>query len=309
MLTSFFSKSNPINYLISGILLCLGYFLAVITSETEMITTVLVLEHIFYLGLAVFMMLLLDFVIRKNDLNRQNTYGIVIFSGFLIFFPAAFLNRELLATNMFLLLALRRILSLHTDKNVEKKILDAALWISLAALFYFYALLFFIVLYYAILQRSQASYRYFVIPVLGFFGVFMLANTYYLLTEDSLIWLLQWQKPIGMDFSVYNEISLLIPTAIFGTFLIWTSTHRLLKLKTVSRKDRPNYFLMLVVLLICLFLGMSTPEKSGAEVIFMLGPLAIVTASYLERLDEFLFKELLLWGIVVLPLVLFLFVR
>jgi hypothetical protein len=308
MLTSFFSKSNPINYLLSGILLFVGYFFAVISSDAGTIGLVQVLEHIFFFGLSIFVMLLLDFVIRKNDLNRQNTYGIIIFSGFLVFFPEVFLNRVLFVSNMLLLLALRRILSLHSEKNTEKKILDAALWISLAALVYFYAILFFLVLYYAIFQRSQVNYRHFVIPVLGFTGVFLIATTYYLLTEDSLLWLQNWKSAISLDFSAYNTMSLLVPAAIMGTLVLWTSTNRLLKIKSVSRKDRPNYFLMLIVLGICLLITATTPLKSGAEVVFILGPLSIVTAGYLERLEEFLFKEILLWGVIVFPVALYIFI-
>jgi hypothetical protein len=46
-----------------------------------------------------------------------------------------------------------------------------------------------------------------------------------------------------------------------------------------------------------------SPEKTGGEVIFIFGPLGIITANYLETKKDFWFKEVLLWLVVLLPII------
>jgi hypothetical protein len=305
MLTSFFNKSNPINYIIVGILIVLGYGAGIISFETEMFTLQLGVKHLLFMGVSIFMMLLLDFIIRKNNLTKQNTYGIFIFSGFLLYFPISLQGHGILIANVFLLLALRRILSLHSEKNTGKKILDASVWITMASFFYFYSLLLFIVIYIILFKRPQNNYRNYFIPLLGFSAIFIIATTYYLLKENSFQWFYSWQTEIAVNFEAYNSFSLLIPTSILLTFILWTGLHRIFSTSTISRKERPKYLLMLYILIITIFISLASPVKTGAELLFIISPLAIITANYIENIKEVLFKELLLWLIAGIPIVLF----
>lgn len=305
MLTSFFNKSNPINYIIVGILIVLGYGAGMVSFETEVLTMQLVVKHLLFMVGSIFVMLLLDFIIRKNNLTKQNTYGIFIFAGFLLYFPIGLQAHGILISNVLLLFALRRILSLHSEKNTEKKILDASVWITLASFFYFYSIFLFIAIYLVLFKRPQNNYRNYFIPLLGLSAIFMLATTYHFLKEDSFQWFYSWQTEIAVDFEAYNSFSLLIPTSILATFIIWAGLHRIFSTTKISRKERPNYLLMLYILIITVFISLASPAKTGAELLFILPPLAIITANYVENINELLFKELLLWLIAGIPVVLF----
>mgnify|MGYP000204814372 CR=1 FL=1 len=305
MLTSFFGKSNPINYLLLGILIFAAFILKIFLVENTTIDLASMLEH-FVLGVLMgFSMLLLDFIVRKNNLTKNNTYGIFLFTCFLVSFPAVFLNSTIILTNIFLLMALRKILSFRTSKNMEKKILDASLWISFASFFYFWSLLFFFVLYFALVRKSNTNYKQLLIPIVGFLGMFVLATSFYFLTTDSFDWFFIWQSPLGFDFSAYNFGGLLLPTAVIATFLIWAGVFRFFKLGAMQKREKPNAIIILITVITAVFIGLASPQKTETEVFFVLAPLAILTANYIENIEEFWFKEVLLWLAVLLPTIVF----
>lgn len=309
MLTSFFSKSNPINYLIIAILLSIGYIYGGVATTEVSLTVSSVLEHLMFMIVVVFSMLLLDFVIRKNQLTKQNTFAILLFGCFFWMFPVIFTAQMALLANLFLLLAFRRIVTLHSDRNNEKKILDASIYITIASFFYFWSLLYFVVLFIAIFRKPETTFKQLLIPVVGFATVFILATTIFFLTQDSFEWFYTWKTAISFDFSAYNSRTILFPLAVLLTLILWTAVYRIIRVNAAASKERPNYILMLVILVVTLFIALAGPVKTGAELVFVLGPTAIIATNYLERIgvsatgegEEIWFKEILLWLLVLLP--------
>ena len=313
MLTSFFGKSNPINYLILGVFIIAGYLLGAISHSEIFITPSLLLTHSAFVIFSVLIMLLLDFIIRKNHLTQNNTYAIFFFTCFLTMLPIIFLQHKIILANAFLLLALRRLMSLRSDKNSEKKILDASIWITLASLFYFWSLLFFVPLWIAIVQKPNSTYKQMLVPITGFLAVFVINTAYQMLATDTFSWFLNWKDEVGFDFSAYNSAAILVPVTIMLAFYIWTAVYRILRISKLSLKERPNHLLLLYVSITTLFIALGAPEKTGAELFFIMAPVAIVSANYIESpekeqyrekdMAEFWFKEIMLWLVVILPFV------
>jgi hypothetical protein len=305
MLTSFFGKSNPINYLIIAVLILVGYFASIFKLEKNGLEWSLWLENIGFAIVSVFLMLLLDFIIRKNNLTKNNTFGILLFSCFLLAFPPIFLSHYVLIASLFLFLALRRILSFRTEKDIEKKILDASIWITFASFFYFWSLLFFLILYFAMVQRRDINYKQLLIPIVGFAVTFILAVCYYLLVSDSVIWLTTWRVETSFDFSSYNQIRILLPITVIIALLVWAGIARFGSLASLQKKDRPNAIVILFSAVVSMVIALASPEKTGAEALFTFGPLVIIITNYIEIKKEFWFKELLLWLVVLLPIIVF----
>ncbi|CAM3342877.1 DUF6427 family protein [Aequorivita lipolytica] len=313
MLTSFFGKSNPINYLLLGVFIIAGYLLGAISHSEIFITPSLLVLHLAFIIISVLSMLLLDFIIRKNHLTKNNTYAILFFTCFLVMLPVAFLQHTMLLANIFLLLALRRIMSLQSDKNSERKIFDASLWISVASLFHFWSLLFFIPLWIAIVQKPNSNYKQMLVPFTGFFAVIIINTAYQLVTSDGFSWFLNWKDDVSFDFSAYNSASILVPVTIILALYIWTSVHRILKISALPLKEKSSHLLLLYVSITALFITLGASEKTGAEVLFILAPVAIISANYIESSNteiyrekdptEFWFKETMLWIVVLLPFV------
>lgn len=313
MLTSFFGKSSPINYLILAVFIAAGYLIGAISGFSDLITPSFLFSHGFFIMVSVFSMLLFDFIIRKNHLTKNNTYAILFFACFMVMLPVIFLQHNILLGNIFLILALRRIMSLRSDKNSERKIFDASFWIVVASLFYFWSLLFFVPLYIAIIQKPNSDYKQMLIPFTGFLAVMLLNTAFQLLVTDTFMWLYEWKDSISLDFSRYNSASLLVPITVILAFYIWTGIYRLSSLSAVSLKEKSNYLLMFYVSLTYFFIALAGPEKTGAEVLFILAPISIMIANYIENFEtkrygerdavEFWFKESMLWLVVILPVV------
>lgn len=312
MLTSFFGKSAPINYVLVGAFIFIGYFFGALSGSEFIINYSLAFENTIFIGLFIFSMLLLDFVIRKNSLTRQNTFAIVFFASFMVMLPVVFFARDIFLANFFILLAMRRIMSLRSGTNTEKKILDASIYITVASFFAFYSFILVVALVLALLRTPNASYKHLLIPIIGFFAIFSINTSIQFLFNGDFSWFYNWHQSASFDFSAYHSPVIFIPVAVLGAFLIWTVTHRLQHLSQVPLKDRPNYRLLIIIVACAAFIIILSPEKTGAELLFIFAPLSIMITNYMETLStsesvsqkfEFWFKESLLWLVLVLAVV------
>ncbi len=312
MLTSFFGKSNPINYVLLSIVLFVGFLSALFkglipfSSSSE----ILIASGLFLL--LVFGLLLLDFVIRKNNLTGQNTFGILIFTLFIIQLPMIYESPNIIWATLFLMLASRRFLSLKSEKNIEKKIFDAAVYIAIAGLFFPWCWLFFIVLFFAILWNTTLETRFFIIPIVGVLIVFILKTTYHYLIDNSFDWFFMQRGISSFNFGGYNHLGILISSLLIGLFILWMGSMRLARIPALPKKERSNAWLIGISLVTTIFIAVLGDIKTGAELLLPLFPLAIISANYIEKNEgagpvepfDFWFKELLMWLIVIISVVL-----
>jgi len=315
MLTSFFGKSSPVNYLLLGIFIIIAAVIAIFSSEIHDITELVVAKYSFVILGSVFSMLLLDFIIRKNELTMGNTYAVFLFSCFLVSFPMIFLEPKLICATILILFAQRRIFSLASEKNRSKKILDAALYITLASLFYFPSIGFLLFLFFVILKYSAFHIKMLLVVLVGVLLAAVLTATYSLLVNDSVDWVFSWFQPVSFDFSSYNNLNVLLPVTIITSITIWTGLHKLYKLPSLPKKERSKATLALMLMLISVAVTAASPSKTGAEALFMLPALAVLSANYIayrkqeahpsDAKTTFWFKELLLWSALLLSFLAF----
>ncbi|WAC01101.1 hypothetical protein N7U66_13085 [Lacinutrix neustonica] len=137
MIASIFSKSKPINFLIVFIITVIAV-LAALYSDSESEITALNLFKVLpvFIG-CYFSILLLDFIVSKNSLSQKSNYEVLLFSVFVTAIPQLFLHPHLVFSNLIILLALRRMISIHKQKETLKKLFDSGFLIGLASLFYF----------------------------------------------------------------------------------------------------------------------------------------------------------------------------
>ena len=301
MLTSFFGKSKPINFLLSGaflFLMFIGYEIKEFAPGVEALEYALRAACFLLL---LFSLFLLDFIIRKNALCDNNNYALFLYTTFLTMIPEMFHSFDVVLSGVFLLLAFRRMVSLQSDQNSERKIFDATIWICLASFFYFMSFGMLGLLYISISLMKKAKFRYFLIPPVGLFTVFMITTSYYLLVEDSFNWIERLVELPGFDFSAYNSIYLLIPISVLGALLVWSGVSRFRKLGTIAKKDKANYMLVVYAIIAGAVVTALAPVKNGSEFIFSFPALAIIVANYLEFIEERYFKEGLLWITLLVP--------
>ncbi len=303
MLTNFFSKSKPINFILVSTYLIAGCFFSSISLLDETVGFSFFQKQTLLLLVCVFSVLLLNFIVRKNNLTENNTYSIFFFACFMLLIPLVFNNLEVLAVNVLLLLVFRRVLSLTSEKNMEKKILDASLWITVATLFYFWCILFFIVLFIAIIQQRSKNYKLILIPFVGFLSILVLVTSYNLIQGISFLWILNIDRSISLDFQAYHKSSLIIPISILAIVLILTFFQKVISFSDIRLKEKSNAILLILILLICVTSIILIPIKNGSEFLYLMAPLAILTANFIEKLHTLWIKEVILWLALISPII------
>ena len=304
MITSIFSKSKPINFLIVFFISLLALLYAIFKLDETGFSFL----HILKLGLVFLLcyssILLLDFIVSKNFLSQKSYYEILLFSLFLLTTPQIFLNKDIVLANFFILLALRRIVSLRTQKGLEKKLFDAAFLIGLASLIYFWAILFFPFIFVALLFYSDNQFKDWIIPFLGLLTVFLLAVSYSIIVNNDFFSALNFQPEVSFDISNYNSGRSITTITTVLSFGLWSSLFYLRDIKKKMKTFRPSYKVVFAASVIATLIIILSPNKNGSEFLFLFAPISIIITNYIETIEEKWFKELFLLALIVIPFVL-----
>ena len=283
MITSFFRTSKPLHYLIFLVL-----FFAIFVFQSfynhninQSPISYLTLFGVFFLFLVTFFVYV--FIITKNDLTQKNSFAALYLCLFIGIIPQFFLTPIVMLSNLFVLLGLRRIFSLKKNLNTKKKLFDAGFWIALATIFYPWAILYFVPLFVAILMITS---DYFKNTFAVFFGALSVSLTAFLyiffLNKDFDIWL-KLMPQINLDLSIYYDLITFFPLAILLISSLWGISSLFNKMVFKTSKSHFVYFILFSALVIGLIIPLVSENKSMADFIFLVFPLAIVMANNTEQ--------------------------
>ena len=114
MIASLFSKTRPINYAFIFIMLFFCFFFYQIQVPNESFNTNTLFSKFGVLLLVFFSFFLVNFISLKNALTQNDNYAILLYLVFILLFPSVLNDSKIVVSNVFLLLALRRLISLKT---------------------------------------------------------------------------------------------------------------------------------------------------------------------------------------------------
>ncbi|MDN3491595.1 DUF6427 family protein [Winogradskyella bathintestinalis] len=301
MITRIFSKSQPINFIIVAVCVSL---LFVITNYTQLFSNLnTILVTISKWAITLFLIFLLDFIVSKNNLTQRNSYAILTFGLLFGMFPEAMSHLDLLVSNLFIIFALRRLISLHSKLNIKKKLFDAAFWIALAALFYFWAILFFALVIVALIYHSQNDFKNIIIPFAGIATVFILLLTYNIMVHDVFLRPTNFKRYASLEFTAYNSKAGILKLTVLFTALVWTLIYYFKNIPDKSKKLKPSYFIMAWASIIAVLVAIIASTKNGSEFIFLFVPFSIIMANYIEVISERWFKEVFVALLLIVPII------
>ena len=130
MITSVFKKSTPLNLILVVILMLVFFLLYQLQDLTGVISPISICKKARLFFVLLGSVFIANFVAKKNGLSKDSGYTILFYFLFLLFFPSALNNLKIIASNFFILLALRRLISLQSLKASKEKIFDASFLIS-----------------------------------------------------------------------------------------------------------------------------------------------------------------------------------
>jgi hypothetical protein len=303
MIAKFFSKTMPIHFVIITIVLFFAFSITVFQATDINVDLVQILKQGSLFVVCFFSLFIFDFLTGKNNLTKKNSYHLLLYCLFIILIPQSFLEPKILIANLFILFALRRVISLRSKKEQKKKIFDAAFWVTLATLLCFWASLFYIIIFAALFILKISDVKNWIIPFLGILTVFVIGFSFVLLTNYPLMHIEYYIPKVSFDFSTLNSKYVIVASTIFFTYFLWSLIFYLKILKSKSKNYKVSYILILVAALISLAIIIISPNKSGSEFLFLIAPLSIIVANYIELIKEKWFKEVLIWILIIAPIV------
>ena len=302
MLTNFFSNSKPFHFILISLLLFVGYTFHNFQISSFENDFIWLIQLTFKFGLYIILMLIFGFIIKKNNLTQINSYALFIFICLLLLTPNIFQNSKSILSTVFILLALRRILSFNSKKNIQKKILDASLWIGIATLFYFWSILFLLVLYAALIQLASKNFKLFLIPIIGMFVVFIICTIYFLYLDNNMYWFTDYENFISFDFSSYKLLKNFFSLFVILSMIVISLVFKFLNFTKTPLRKKSKYWIIIFTLITGIIIVILTAQKNGVELIFTIVPISILFSNFIEALQRKWLSEMMLWFILIAPI-------
>jgi hypothetical protein len=302
MISSFFGKSKPINIVIVSILVALVFSFVNLNPLLADINLYTILRFTAFLVVTVFSIFVIDFIIGKNNLTQKNSYTLLLFGLFVAILPQSINNVDIILANVFVLLAVRRLISLKSNLGVKRKLFDAAFWLALATLSYFWAILFFVLVIIALAYYWQNDFKNILVPIIGVITVAVLFVAFNIVVHDAYVPESYGIASISFDFSPLNALGIVIGGSLLFLVLLWAVLFYLKAIQEKTKKQKAGRVMILVYAILAIIVIIITPDKTGGEFLFLSFPLAVITTSYLEKSQDNWFKEALLILLVCAPI-------
>ena len=295
MISNFLSKSRPINYLLILLILVIFFLIGVFSDANIKFNFISVSKILINIAALFFMVLLINFVIRKNTLTKDNSYTLFIVVMFFAMLPSSMKWSMIFLSNIFLLISLRRVYSLKNNIRTAIKIFDAGFWLGISILFYSNLILFWIVLLMGLVFYQRLNLKNVVISILGMAIPIFLFYVYCLTFDQLLAFNKFFDFQLQSSIVFYGKHSILIPITIIVSLTIWSVISVSSTIYKIGIKNKSSWFLLLINLLIALFVTFSSEQKTGGELIFLFFPISVVLANYFQKEKDVIFKNLILY--------------
>ena len=299
MISTFFRKTKPINYVVLSAFLVLFFgFYHIYGPSVPVLNENYGLNTLILIALLV-EMLMINEIVRREKVTDFTSFAMLFFVLLLVVFPESMMDKNVVFCNFFLLLASWRMLSVKTIKNVKHKIFDASFCIGVASLFINWALIYFVLVFLVINLYDRGNFKNWLVPIIGIFTVGMLTSGV-LYLYDGLSFLedhYRFQFNFLMaDYSlfeilkssIYIFISLVIMVLVFVR-LRQKGGGKLLSLR----------ILFFSFILSGLVLLLSIPALNAA--LLGLFPVSVFMTNYLESVKQNRYKEVALVILMFLP--------
>jgi Family of unknown function (DUF6427) len=299
MIASVFKKSTPLNYALTVFLVLFFFFIYQIQDTSWVASGVLLLKKGFTFLIVLASIFLTSFIGKRNGLTKNSSYTAIFFLLLLLFFPTILNNLNILLANFFILLALRRLISLQSMKASKEKIFDASLWIFVASLFSFWSILFLILVFISVIFHVSRDYTNWVLPFIAFIAVaiFFAFFTSFFGINILYYWHQNTQIDLAIDYfsnpSQNIAFSIYVSVALFFVFSMFiTLSHRPSITQTSYKKIVASFFIGVIVFVL-------SAHKSSDFLLLTIAPLAILASAHLEYLQT-KFKQEMVFIVVVL---------
>lgn len=294
MITSVFKKSTPLNYSLVVILMLVFFLIYQFQEVSWMSSGVLLLQKSGILLVLLASIFIANFITKKNGLSKDSSYTIFFYFLLLLFFPSVLDNVNLILANFFILLALRRLISLQSLKASKEKIFDASLWIFVATLFHFWSILFLVLVFISILFHVSRDYRNWLLPFIAFFTIGIVFLLFAAIWDVNVIEFVNRNVSTNFNIDYFTNnyqngaLSIYVSIALFFVASMFlTLSNRQQLLHTSFKKIIASFFIGVIIFLI-------SSNKNNDLLVFTFAPIAIMATSHIEIVQQQMKREIVL---------------
>jgi len=238
---------------------------------------------------------------KKNSLNKSDDYALLFFTLYICLIPDIFKNFPVVISNLFVLFAFRRLLSIQSLIAPKQKIFDASFWITIAAVFHFDALWFLLLVFVSIIIHVSNDIKNWIIPLVGVFTAAVLILLYSFMFDSQLLENLLKDansinfnlKNISEKLNNFSTVTFIILAMLLLIYQISTIGNYLTYILNSVRKVIIFLFLTLLVYII-------TDKEDGSILLYGAAPMAIASANLMNSLSKKLIKESIIMLLLVL---------
>ncbi|MCD9574700.1 DUF6427 family protein [Flavobacterium soyae] len=302
MITSVFKKSTPLNYSLVVILILVFFFMFQIRETSWINSYFTIFQKVSLLCFIFASFFMINFIVKKNGLSKDNGYAIFFYLLFILFFPTIFNHPNVVYANFFVLLALRRLISLQSLKSSKEKIFDASFWIFMASLFQFWSILFLILVFISIIFHVSRDYRNWVLPFIALLAVAVVFYMISLMFHIDAVKFVQERAIIDFRINYFKNnyengaLSIYAAVVVFFVFsMLTTLSNRPQIVHTSYKKVVACFFIAVLVYII-------SPDKSNDLLLFSIAPLAMMAASHVEYMQQKLNNEIVFYVLILCSL-------
>jgi hypothetical protein len=294
MITSIFKKSTVVNYSLIGVSLLVFFFLYLSNHLEIMNSNHGILKTTSLIAFFIGSFFLVNFIVKKNGLTKDSSYTVLFFLLFIVLFQSVFSDLSMLFSNFFLLLAIRRLISLQTLKAPKEKIFDASMWIFIAALFHFWCILFILLVYISIVFHASRDYRNWLLPFVAFFAttvIFLLAS---LLFDSTWIHHILNQTHVNFELNYFTNNYQNIALSAYVVIALYFVLSMMLSLTNRPIILQASYKKMIFAFLIGIVVFLISPDKNNGMLLFTFMPLSVMCTSNIEYSQNKMYQEIVL---------------
>lgn len=301
MISIIFGKTKPINYIIILTFLFAFYWgvhfflFDRIYSPPQLLQKMLVLASLF------FSVFLVNFIVKRNKITGSNSFSILFYALLTLVFPETLLDSNAIFCSFFLLLAMRRLISMRSSRETKFKIFDATIWVLVSSFFYDWALLFVIVVYGAIFFYDAKNIRSWLVPFAGVFTVYIIAKCVLILAGNEEFLDKHYQFHFSLNVAYFSYWGHSTKLILFALVTFLTGLLAFLKLGksgfgrvVTMRLIAFSFFIGLVVNLLKL-------SDNVYPIMITFFPAVVFMTKYVESIRRPRIKEILLIAAIVVP--------
>ena len=306
MISSIFSKTKPVNYLLLLGFLFAFYWLVHFLRFEKSYTPEQLVFRLLLLGFLFFSVFLVNFIVKRNQITGTNSFVMLYYILLIALFPEVLLDENAILCSFFLLLSSRRLISLKSLKDIKLKIFDATIWTVVASLFYDWALLYLILVFVAIYFYEPKNFRNWLVPLTGIVAVTLIAGCFLVLVglPDYLKEHYRFSFSPDRDFSTLWDYR---SKLIMYTFLIvLTGFLAFVKMGKLGLGRIITVRLIAISMTIGLAVTFLKTNTEVYPVLITFFPAATLITKYVEVIKRSKVKEIVLIVSVILPFILLL---